>query len=417
MASQQRTDTMNDTTPIDGRARRSLSDIIAMQPRLNMEHSGLPDPSKIIDDVGHGPSIQKLRPGFYLQKPNTDMASILANHFPRLVDRAAADGTFCSRPSTGETYCGACRNANSNLQTISVVVAPTTATLSAVRYVDGHFVESYYPTTENTFSKEIRVKGQEYATEIVDTAGQDEYTILNLKHFIGIHGYPLGNHPGGTSFDKAPSGCRPSGLLSARRPRVEAVALWLVADGHATVKSQRYQVVHGSELKRYSDEQDRALVATHQLFILSNNGTALKNCGTDTLQVTRSLPVADSRSTAPKQLSRTAHWAVGCRLVIVDEFHEVKAGGTHVYKTLRYLRGWLPKMRALFLSATPILVDLGKSLSGPLSLITREAWDRQRTYYRRSAQYFRDDLVKTFDRRHGRAEQGEAGHEDVVKRT
>lgn len=61
----------------------------------------------------------------------------------------------------------------------------------AVRYVDGHFVESYYPTIENTFSKEIRVKGQEYATEIVDTAGQDEYSILNSKHFIGIHGYML----------------------------------------------------------------------------------------------------------------------------------------------------------------------------------------------------------------------------------
>jgi Ras family protein len=61
----------------------------------------------------------------------------------------------------------------------------------AVRYVDGHFVESYYPTIENTFSKEIRYKGQEYATEIVDTAGQDEYSILNSKHFIGIHGYML----------------------------------------------------------------------------------------------------------------------------------------------------------------------------------------------------------------------------------
>lgn len=57
--------------------------------------------------------------------------------------------------------------------------------------MDGHFVESYYPTIENTFSKEIRVKGQEYATEIVDTAGQDEYSILNSKHFIGIHGYML----------------------------------------------------------------------------------------------------------------------------------------------------------------------------------------------------------------------------------
>ncbi|KAL2119149.1 hypothetical protein VTJ04DRAFT_6109 [Mycothermus thermophilus] len=59
----------------------------------------------------------------------------------------------------------------------------------AVQYVDGHFVESYYPTIENTFSKEIRYKGQDFATEIVDTAGQDEYSILSSKHFIGIHGY------------------------------------------------------------------------------------------------------------------------------------------------------------------------------------------------------------------------------------
>lgn len=27
--------------------------------------------------------------------------------------------------------------------------------------------------------------------EIIDTAGQDEYTILNSKHFIGIHGYMI----------------------------------------------------------------------------------------------------------------------------------------------------------------------------------------------------------------------------------
>ncbi|KAF1811967.1 rheb small monomeric GTPase RhbA [Eremomyces bilateralis CBS 781.70] len=58
-----------------------------------------------------------------------------------------------------------------------------------VQFVDGHFVESYYPTIENTFSKVIRVKSQDYETEIVDTAGQDEYSILNSKHFIGIHGY------------------------------------------------------------------------------------------------------------------------------------------------------------------------------------------------------------------------------------
>lgn len=42
----------------------------------------------------------------------------------------------------------------------------------AVQFVDGHFVESYYPTIENTFSKIIKYKGQEFSTEIIDTAGQ-----------------------------------------------------------------------------------------------------------------------------------------------------------------------------------------------------------------------------------------------------
>jgi len=50
----------------------------------------------------------------------------------------------------------------------------------AVRYVDGHFVESYYPTIENTFSKEIHYKGQAFSTEIVDTAGQ----VCSLSSFL-----------------------------------------------------------------------------------------------------------------------------------------------------------------------------------------------------------------------------------------
>ncbi|KAL9591194.1 MAG: hypothetical protein Q9203_000066 [Teloschistes exilis] len=41
-----------------------------------------------------------------------------------------------------------------------------------VQFVEGHFVESYYPTIENTFSRLIKCGGQEFATEIVDTAGQ-----------------------------------------------------------------------------------------------------------------------------------------------------------------------------------------------------------------------------------------------------
>ncbi len=60
-----------------------------------------------------------------------------------------------------------------------------------VQYVDEHFVESYYPTIENQFSKIVRYKGQDYAIEILDTAGQDEFSIMNQKHLIGVHGYVL----------------------------------------------------------------------------------------------------------------------------------------------------------------------------------------------------------------------------------
>lgn len=60
-----------------------------------------------------------------------------------------------------------------------------------VQFVEDHFVESYYPTIENQFSKLVRYKGQEYEVEILDTAGQDEYSIINQKHLIGIHGYLL----------------------------------------------------------------------------------------------------------------------------------------------------------------------------------------------------------------------------------
>ncbi|THH15212.1 hypothetical protein EW146_g5230 [Bondarzewia mesenterica] len=60
-----------------------------------------------------------------------------------------------------------------------------------VQFIDNNFVESYYPTIESTFTKTINYKGVEYDCDIIDTAGQDEYSILNSKHAIGIHGFVL----------------------------------------------------------------------------------------------------------------------------------------------------------------------------------------------------------------------------------
>ena len=59
-----------------------------------------------------------------------------------------------------------------------------------MRYVEGHFVESYYPTIENTFSHEIQYKGQTFLTEIIDTQGQvgtpgEAAEELQLKYYTG----------------------------------------------------------------------------------------------------------------------------------------------------------------------------------------------------------------------------------------
>ncbi|KAJ7638774.1 P-loop containing nucleoside triphosphate hydrolase protein [Roridomyces roridus] len=60
-----------------------------------------------------------------------------------------------------------------------------------IQYCQNEFVESYYPTIESTFAKSVPFKNAEYDCEIIDTAGQDEFSILNSKHAIGIHGYVL----------------------------------------------------------------------------------------------------------------------------------------------------------------------------------------------------------------------------------
>ena len=41
-----------------------------------------------------------------------------------------------------------------------------------IQFVENVFVDSYYPTIENTFTKPISHQGQEYQAEIIDTAGQ-----------------------------------------------------------------------------------------------------------------------------------------------------------------------------------------------------------------------------------------------------
>ncbi|KAH9965906.1 small GTPase superfamily [Russula dissimulans] len=60
-----------------------------------------------------------------------------------------------------------------------------------MQFTENQFIESYYPTIENTSTKSVSYKGVDYDCDIIDTAGQDEYSILNSKHAIGIHGFVL----------------------------------------------------------------------------------------------------------------------------------------------------------------------------------------------------------------------------------
>ncbi|BGP48369.1 GTP-binding protein [Rhodotorula kratochvilovae] len=60
-----------------------------------------------------------------------------------------------------------------------------------VQFVDQHFVDSYYPTIENTFTKPVKYKGQDFQLDIIDTAGQDEFSILSSRHAVGLHGWIL----------------------------------------------------------------------------------------------------------------------------------------------------------------------------------------------------------------------------------
>ncbi|XP_040474846.1 GTPase RhebL1 [Falco naumanni] len=61
----------------------------------------------------------------------------------------------------------------------------------AHQFVEGKFVECYEPTVESTYNKMVVVGKDEFQLQLVDTAGQDEYTILPHSFVISIHGYVL----------------------------------------------------------------------------------------------------------------------------------------------------------------------------------------------------------------------------------
>lgn len=53
------------------------------------------------------------------------------------------------------------------------------------------FVDFYDPTIENTFRTTICISKARFVCDILDTAGQDEYSSISRHASVGVHGYLL----------------------------------------------------------------------------------------------------------------------------------------------------------------------------------------------------------------------------------
>ncbi|PVU93242.1 hypothetical protein BB560_006006, partial [Smittium megazygosporum] len=60
-----------------------------------------------------------------------------------------------------------------------------------MRYTEKTFVDNYYPTIEDVHDKIVDLSGTKYKFTILDTSGQDEFSMLNSHHTIGTDVFVL----------------------------------------------------------------------------------------------------------------------------------------------------------------------------------------------------------------------------------
>ncbi|KAJ7912335.1 small GTPase superfamily [Mycena leptocephala] len=83
-------------------------------------------------------------------------------------------------------------NVTLNTRKIVILGSRSVGKSSLVKqFVENSFSQSYYPTIEVTSTKTVTYNGTDYPCEIIDTAGQDQFSQLKSHHAIGIHGYVL----------------------------------------------------------------------------------------------------------------------------------------------------------------------------------------------------------------------------------
>lgn len=66
----------------------------------------------------------------------------------------------------------------------TIIISSATGKSSlVVQFTENQFIDSYYPTIENTFTKSVNYKGVDYECDIIDTAGQVR-TPASVPHLI-----------------------------------------------------------------------------------------------------------------------------------------------------------------------------------------------------------------------------------------
>merc|ERR1711924_427368 len=73
-----------------------------------------------------------------------------------------------------------------------------------VRFIQGNFVEKYDPTIEDSYRKQVAVDGEAVLLDIMDTAGQEEYSALRDQYMKTGQGFILAySITSGISFETA----------------------------------------------------------------------------------------------------------------------------------------------------------------------------------------------------------------------
>lgn len=74
-----------------------------------------------------------------------------------------------------------------------VIVGPGGVGKSAltIQFIQNHFIDEYDPTIEDSYKRSITIDGQLYFLDILDTAGQDEYSAMRDQYMRTGQGFLL----------------------------------------------------------------------------------------------------------------------------------------------------------------------------------------------------------------------------------